>query len=170
MEPLEQKLGDSGISTTNPQLAELQEKAREMTKYVHNWVSNPLKGIITNANLFLQHQDRKELKNNSYGLLRKSESFYANMPSSALHGKEENYLLFDARDFLFELKETMDRLFEEKSDNSLKELTTNIYVIGMIEKLYFRKLLGLLRQIRDYPEAKGFMVEIIDDKGGTWHI
>lgn len=170
MEPLEQKLRDSNISTTNLQLAELQRKVLEMAKYVHNWVSNPLEGIIANANLFLHHQDRNELGDHSYELLRKSESFYANIPSSALHGKVEGYLLFTAIDHLFELKETMDKLFEEKSDNGLNELATQITAIGMTEKEYFRKLLGLLRQIRYYPEAKDFMVEIIDDKGGAWHI
>jgi len=167
---IDQRLQQPKISTTNPQLAELQGKALEISKYVHNWMYNPLEGIITNANLFLQHQDRKELRNNSYGLWREYESFYANILFSTLHGKEEHYHLFTVRDFLSELKETMDKAFEEKSSNSLKELTNCINAIGMIERLYFRKLLRLLGQIRDYPEARYFMVEIIDDKGRTWHI
>ncbi|MBI2101172.1 hypothetical protein HYT53_01040 [Candidatus Woesearchaeota archaeon] len=168
MKPLEQKMGDPVASATNPQLAERQRRAIELARYAHNPIFNPLETILSNAELYLQGPDRNDLMESSYNLLKKFEYFYSedNIPYRTMHRKEEFYHLFTVRDLLFELRETMDKVFGEKSANSLKELNVYVNSIILIERLYFRSLMKLLGQIRIYPEAADFMVTVRDRDNG----
>ena len=174
---LDQKLEQPEISLTNPELAELQRKALEMAKYYYKGFGTTIEGILNNGEEYLQHPERAELADKSYGWFKKIEEFYANIPFDNLQGKEEFYPLFIIRRLLKEstsellpkFKENMDAVFKDRNKSELRNLETDTRSIVNVGRLYFETLMQTLQEIRVYPEAKDFRVAISDrNKNYIW--
>lgn len=137
---------------------ELQEKANEMAKYYYMGFGDNLAIIANNASHYLKNPKGKD--EISYNLLQGIENWYSKIPFDSLDAKEY-HMLFTVREMLPILRNAMDDVFKNKKDKfsliRLERLTGSISDIG---RLYKTKLLKLLKEIRSFPEAKDFTVEV----------
>ena len=151
------------------ELLEMQDKARQMARYYFKGFGSIIEGILSNAEADIVYTERENYSTNSYELLKKIEDFYLRIPFGDFHSKEEFYPLFVVKRLLPELRQALDCVVRERTEEELRILDTLAKSIVVVGRLYDDSFRELVSQIRMYSDGKDFHIQLVDYKGLTWN-
>ena len=158
-----------GSAQPDSRMLELRQKAKEMARYYCKGLGNTLVTIAGFGADVLKNPENVPV-DELYLYFDKIMRFYDNIPFDALQDNEAYAPLFVVRELLPFFKEAMDVVYLQKNERGLKNLTHYDRVIREVGDVYRRNLRALLIEIKKFPEAQDFEVELIDLEGNIWQV
>lgn len=158
-------------SPANPELLELQERAREMARYYYKGIATTLNGLIgdfENHSRYPGIKSMQQLRTESDGRLDEISVYYRRIPLMNLKKKEGSYVyspLFVVDRLLIKLREAANRYYETSNQNNLQSIFSLTNAIIENGRVYRDALNEVLREIHTFPEGKDFTITLIDMDG-----